>query len=88
MEPEPITARGGAFMTIMGGLLSGGGRDYLRSYWRGSSTTPYYFNTDGYALKGWQMIGGKDYYFEPRAGHPLEMCHVCGARGEQHIGKF
>lgn len=66
----------------------GGGRDYLRSYWQVINHHKYYFNTDGYALKGWQMIGGKDYYFEPRAGHPLECAMYVAPEGEQHIGEF
>lgn len=48
----------------------------------------YYFNSDGYALTNWHAIGGKDYYFEPRAGHPLECAMYVAPEGEQYIGEF
>ena len=46
-------------------------------------------NADGYALTDWQLIDGKWYYFEPRAGHPLECAlYVTDANGAQGPGAF
>lgn len=49
----------------------------------------YYFNKDGYAVKGWQEIDGKWYYFEPREGHPFECAlYVTDKKGIQDVGEF
>lgn len=45
---------------------------YHKARWELINRHRYYFNTDGYAVTGWQEIGGKWYYFEPRVGHELE----------------
>lgn len=62
---------------------------YYRSCWRDINHHRYYFNADGYALTGWQEIGGKWYYFEPRSGHELECAlYVTDADGVQSPGWF
>jgi N-acetylmuramoyl-L-alanine amidase len=62
---------------------------YYKSCWRIIKDHKYYFNLDGYAVTGWQVIDGKDYYFEPRAGHPLECAlYLSDQSGVQFIGKF
>jgi hypothetical protein len=49
----------------------------------------YYFNKDGYALTNWQELDGKWYYFEPRAGHPLECAlYITDGEGAQEVGVF
>lgn len=66
-----------------------GGRDYLKNCWQTINHHRYYFNDDGYALTNWQQIGGKWYYFEPVAGHPLECAlYVTDATGVQAPGEF
>lgn len=60
-----------------------------RSCWQIINHHKYYFNPDGYALTNWQEIGGKWYYFEPRAGHPLECAmYVTDGDGVQAPGEF
>lgn len=62
---------------------------YLKSCWKAINGHRYYFNSEGYAVKGWQEIDGKWYYFEPRTGHPLECAlYVTNADGVQDIGVF
>lgn len=40
-------------------------------------------------MTNWHEIGGKWYYFEPRAGHPLECAlYVSDADGAQRVGEF
>ena len=45
---------------------------YLKDCWKDINGHRYYFNQDGYALTDWHEIDRKWFYFEPRAGHPLE----------------
>jgi len=62
---------------------------YLQSCWQDINHHRYYFNTDGYAVTGWQEIAGKWYYFEPREGHPYECAlYVTDADGVQDIGTY
>ena len=62
---------------------------YYKSCWQIINGHKYRFNSDGYALTGWQEIEGKWYYFEPRAGHDLECAlYVTDQEGTQHIGEF
>lgn len=62
---------------------------YFKDCWQVINSHRYYFNPDGYALKGWQEIDGKWYYFEPTAGHPLECAlYVTDKNGVQLQGKF
>ncbi|MDR2025190.1 MAG: CHAP domain-containing protein, partial [Hungatella sp.] len=62
---------------------------YYKFCWKLINRHWYYFNQDGYAVTGWQVIDGKDYYFEPRAGHPLECAmYVTDNTGAQYIGEF
>lgn len=60
-----------------------------RSCWQVINHHKYYFNSDGYAVTDWQLIDGKWYYFEPRAGHPLECAmYVADGDGVQAPGEF
>ncbi len=62
---------------------------YHKSCWQIINGHKYRFNSDGYALTGWQEIEGKWYYFEPRAGHDLECAlYVSNQDGAQRIGLF
>ena len=62
---------------------------YYQSCWKVINGHKYYFNSDGYALTNWQELDGKWYYFEPRAGHPLECAlYTTDAQGVQAIGTF
>ena len=62
---------------------------FLKSCWQIINGHKYRFNSDGYALTGWQEIDGKWYYFEPRAGHDLECAlYVSDQEGVQRIGEF
>lgn len=62
---------------------------YHKSCWQIINGHKYRFNSDGYALTGWQEIAGSWYYFEPRAGHDLECAlYVSDQEGAQHIGEF
>ena len=62
---------------------------YHRSCWQIINDHKYRFDSDGYALTGWQKIEGKWYYFEPRAGHDLECAlYVSDQEGAQYIGQF
>ena len=62
---------------------------YLKSCWQVINRHKYYFNSDGYAVTGWQQIGGYWYYFEPVAGHPLECAlYVSDLGGVQAPGEF
>lgn len=62
---------------------------YYRSCWKVINGHKYYFNADGYAVTNWQELGGKWYYFEPRAGHPLECAlYVTDRDGVQNVGEF
>lgn len=60
-----------------------------KSCWRMINGHKYRFNSDDYALTGWQVIEGKWYYFEPRVGHPLECAtYVTDSAGAQSIGEY
>lgn len=62
---------------------------YLKDCWEVINGHKYRFNQDGYALTDWQQIGDKWYYFEPRAGHPLECAlYTSDADGAQDVGEF
>lgn len=68
---------------------------YYKSCWQIINGHKYYFNPDGYAVTGWQVLPhpdtGKlcDFYFEPRAKHDLECAlYVSDQAGAQHIGSF
>ncbi len=62
---------------------------YLKSCWKVIGSHKYYFNKDGYALTNWQELDGKWYYFEPRAGHPLECAlYITDGEGAQEVGVF
>lgn len=62
---------------------------YYQSGWQMINHHKYYFNPDGYALTDWHEIGGKWYYFEPRAGHPLECAlYTTNQDGVQAVGEF
>ena len=62
---------------------------YYKSCWQVINGHKYRFNSDGYALTGWQEIDDKWYYFEPRAGHDLECAmYVSDQTGAQGIGEF
>ena len=62
---------------------------FLKLCWKTINGHRYYFNKDGYAVTGWQQIGDKWYYFEPRAGHPLECgLYVSDKNGVQDVGEF
>lgn len=63
---------------------------YYKSCWRFINHHKYYFNGGGYAVTGWQEIGGKWYYFEPRTGHPLECAMYLSdpVEGSQGPGEF
>ena len=62
---------------------------YHKSCWQIINGHKYRFNSDGYALTGWQEIEGKWYYFEPRSGHDLECAlYISDQKGAQEVGKF
>lgn len=62
---------------------------YYKSCWQIINGHKYRFNSDGYALTGWQEIDGKWYYFEPRSGHDLECAlYVSDQDGVQSIRGF
>ncbi|MDU3397119.1 MAG: CHAP domain-containing protein, partial [Clostridiales bacterium] len=62
---------------------------YYKSCWRVINGHKYYFNSDGYALAGWQRIQDKWYFFENTAGHPLECAlYVTDGSGIQAPGSF
>lgn len=62
---------------------------YYKYEWKLINHHWYYFNHDGYAVTNWQVIDGKDYYFEPRSGHDLECAlYVSDKDGVQRIGEF
>jgi len=62
---------------------------YKKSVWEVINGHKYRFNQDGYALTDWHQIDGKWYYFEPRAGHPLECAlYVTDSSGAQDVGVF
>lgn len=62
---------------------------YLKDCWKDINGHRYYFNQDGYALTDWHEIDRKWFYFEPRAGHPLECAlYVTDSQGVQEVGKF
>lgn len=62
---------------------------YYRACWQIINGHKYHFNPDGYAMTDWHEIEGKWYYFEPRAGHPLECAlYVSDADGGQRVGEF
>lgn len=64
-------------------------KTYLESCWQNINSHRYYFNPDGYALKGWNRIEGKWYYFEPAEGDPLECAlYVSDTSGAQQVGEF
>lgn len=64
-------------------------QSYYKSCWQVINGHKYYFNQDGYALRGWQLIGDKWYYFEPTSGHPLECAlYVTDHNGVQAPGSF
>ncbi len=64
-------------------------RSYYKSCWKDINDHRYYFNSDGYAVTGWQELAGNWYYFEPRAGHPLEcVLYVTDDDGVQVPGEF
>lgn len=65
-------------------------KTYYKSCWRFINHHKYYFDATGYAVTGWQEIGGKWYYFEPRAGHPLECAMYLSdpVDGDQEPGEF
>jgi glucan-binding YG repeat protein len=62
---------------------------YYKSSWQIINGHKYRFNSDGYALTGWQEIDGKWYYLEPRVGHSLECAlYITNREGVQVIGEF
>lgn len=62
---------------------------YYKSCWQDINHHRYYFNPDGYAVTDWKQIDGKWYYFEPRAGNPLECAmYVTDRDGAQAPGEF
>ena len=62
---------------------------YYKSCWQIINNHKYRFNQDGYALTDWHQIDGRWYYFEPRAGHPLECAlYTTDGQGAQDIGVF
>lgn len=62
---------------------------YFKDCWAIINNHKYRFNHDGYALTDWHEIDGRWYYFEPRAGHPLECAlYVTDGDGAQDIGRF
>lgn len=62
---------------------------YKKSAWAVINGHKYRFNQDGYALTDWHEIDGKWYYFEPRAGHPLECAlYITDSDGAQSVGTF
>lgn len=52
---------------------------YYRDCWQIINGHKYYFNSDGYALKGWQDIDGDRFFFEDRPGHRFE-CALYGTK--------
>lgn len=71
-------------------------KTFYQSCWRDINGHRYYFNQDGYAVTDWQVVPHPvtdehcDFYFEPRAGHPLECALYCSTdlNGAQYIGEF
>ena len=62
---------------------------YFKKCWQVINNHKYYFNNDGYAVTGWQEIGGNWYYFEPRSGHPSECAlYLTNSEGRQDVGIF
>ena len=62
---------------------------YHKGCWSVINRHKYYFNKDGYALKGWNEIDGAWYYFEPRSGHPYECAlYLTDKNGKQDVGTF
>lgn len=62
---------------------------YYQDTWKIINKHKYYFNKDGYAVKGWQEIGEKWYYFEPRKGHPFECAvYATAPDNSQDVAEF
>lgn len=68
---------------------------YFKECWENINGHRYYFNRDGYAVTNWQVLPHPktnemcDFYFEPRAGHPLECAlYVTDQDGVQDVGEF
>lgn len=62
---------------------------YYKSCWQIINSHKYRFNSDGYAVTGWQVIDGEWYYFEPRAGHDVECAlYVTDENGAQRPGEY
>lgn len=45
---------------------------YAKDEWVRINSHWYYFDSEGYAVKGYQKIGDAFFFFEPEAGHPYE----------------
>lgn len=62
---------------------------YLKNCWQTINGCKYYFNQDGYALRGWQEILEKWYFFENTSGHEKECAlYVTDENGGQKVGIF
>ncbi len=45
---------------------------WLHDTWKDINHHRYYFDSEGYAVTGWQTIDGNKYFFENEPGHSLE----------------
>ncbi|MBQ0079709.1 MAG: hypothetical protein KBS66_07470 [Eubacterium sp.] len=62
---------------------------WLHDTWAVINHHKYYFNSDGYAVTGWQIIDNKKYFFENTPEHGLECAlYVTDADGAQVHGVF
>ena len=64
------------------------GNTYYKSEWAIINDRKYYFNSDGYALRDWQKIDGKWYFFETAKGDLECALYVSDENGVQTPGKF
>lgn len=62
---------------------------YYHDCWQNINGHRYYFDQDGYAVTGQQVINGQKYLFEDETGHPLECAlYVSRNDGALYIGEF
>lgn len=57
---------------------------YLSNKWQNINGARYYFDKEGYAVKGEQIIDGKRYYFEPTEGAAKE-CALMVTNGDNEL---
>lgn len=62
---------------------------YYHDCWKVIKNHKYYFDSNGFAVRDWQLIDSKWYYFEPRTWHDFECaCYKTDEFGSQDVGFF